>query len=132
MIKWKQLTHSKVKDVKHETLDLKTYFLPNAIKATKEEIQIIFKLRCRMTDWKTNMKGIYNTYECPLCGVEDTQIHILQECQQIENMNKNKTEGHKYEMLYENDAKVLIEMARKFITNFERREKVLRGETWEN
>ena len=80
-------------------------------------------------DVKTNMKGIYNTYECPLCGVEDTQIHILQECQQIENMNKNKTEGHKYEMLYENDAKVLIEMARKFITNFERREKVLRGET---
>ena len=82
-----------------------------------------------MRDLKTNMKGIYNTYECPLCGVEDTQIHILQECKIVENMKKNKTEEHKYEMLYENDAKVLIEMARKFIKKFEMREKALKGET---
>ena len=99
-----KLSHSKVKDIKHKMLEIRTYFLPNEIKATKEEIQTIFKLRCRMTELKTNMKGIYNTYECPLCGVEDTQIHILQECSAIENMSKNKTEEHKYEMLYENEA----------------------------
>ena len=74
------------------------------------------------------MKGFYNTHECPLCGAKDTQIRILQECQTIENMKKNKTEGHKYEMLYENDAKVLIEIARKFITNYEMRDKILKGE----
>ena len=123
-----KLTHSKVKDVKHKRLEIRTYFLPNEIKATKNEIQTIFKLRCRMTDLKTNMKGFYNTHECPLCGAEDTQIHILQECQTIENMKKNKTEGHKYEMLYENDAKVLIEIARKFITDHEMRDKILKGE----
>ena len=38
-------------------LQIRTYFLPNNMKATKEEIQLIFKLRCRMTDMKTNMKG---------------------------------------------------------------------------
>ena len=124
-----KLNHTKVKDVTHRALEIRTYFLPNEFKATKEEIQTIFKLRCRMTDLKTNMKGIYNTYECPLCGVEDTQIHILQECKIVENMKKNKTEEHRYEMLYENDAKVLIEMARKFIKNFEMREKALKGET---
>ena len=123
-----KLSHSKVKDIKHKMLEIRTYFLPNEIKATKEEIQTIFKLRCRMTDLKTNMKGIYNTYECPLCGVEDTQIHILQECPVIENKSKNKTEEHKYEKLYENDAKALIEITRKFMTNFEIREKALKGE----
>ena len=34
-----------------------------------------------------------------------------------------------YEMLHENDAKVSIEIARKFRTNFEMRGKVLKGET---
>ena len=71
-------------------LEIRTYFLPNEMKATKEEIQTIFKLRCRMTDLKTNMKGIFNTFECPLCGLEDTQIHILQECRIIQNISKNK------------------------------------------
>ena len=37
-----KLTHSKVKDVKHKRLEIRKYFLPNEIKATKNEIQTIF------------------------------------------------------------------------------------------
>ena len=54
-----KLSHSKVEKVRHRTLQMRTYLSPNQIKATKEEKQLIFKLRCRVTDLKTNMKGIY-------------------------------------------------------------------------
>ena len=37
--------------------------MPSKIKKTKEEIQTIFKMRCRVTELKTNLKGIYVTYE---------------------------------------------------------------------
>ena len=45
----------------------------------------------------------------------------------IQNETSN-TEEYKYQMLYKNDAKVLIEMTRKFITNFKIRENALKGE----
>ena len=51
--------------------------MPSEYNATKDEIQMIFKLRCRVTELKTNLKGIYDTYECSLCGgEEETQAHI--------------------------------------------------------
>ena len=59
--------------------------------ATKEEIQTIFKLMCRVTELKTNLKGIYDSYECSLCGEEEeTQAHIL-ECPEIEKNNEDNT-----------------------------------------
>ena len=61
-----KLSHSKVNKVKHRTLQIRTYFLPTQIKTNKEEIQLIFKLRCRMTELKTNIKGIFENFECPI------------------------------------------------------------------
>ena len=58
-----KLSHSKVEKVKHETLEIQQYFMPSKMKKTKEEIQTIFKMRCRVTELKTNLKGIYVTYE---------------------------------------------------------------------
>ena len=33
---------------------------------TKEDKILIFKLRCRVTDTKTNKKGLYDDYECDI------------------------------------------------------------------
>ena len=98
------------------------------MKATKEEIQLIFKLRCRMTDIKTNMRGNYKTFECPLCeGAEDTQIHTYQECKVIETQKKNETEKPNYKKLFENDSRILIEIVRIFKENMDIRGKMLKS-----
>ena len=56
----------------------------------KDDIQIIFKLICRVTKLKTNLKGKYDTYECSLFGgEEETQANILQ-CPKIAKMNEDK------------------------------------------
>ena len=123
-----KLSHSKVEKVRHRTLQMRTYLSPNQIKATKEEKQLIFKLRCRVTDLKTNMKGIYENTECPLCkieGCEDSQEHILQNCSILENITKEKSDKLNYKKLYENDSESLIEIARKFNTRMKIRETLI-------
>ena len=52
-----KLSHSKVENVKHKMLQMRKYFMPSEYNATKEEIKIIFKLRCRVTELRTNLKG---------------------------------------------------------------------------
>ena len=105
------------------------YFWPNEMKATKEEIQTIFKLRCRTTDLKTNMKGLYDTYDCPLGdGPDDSQAHIL-ECPIIEKESKIKMEAPNYEQIYENDPIKLVMIARKFKINMEIRESIMKKRT---
>ena len=56
-------THSKVNDLNHSKLEMQKYFLPTQYEVTKEEIQVIFKLRSRVMRVKMNMKGLYDTYE---------------------------------------------------------------------
>ena len=52
--------------IKHKSLIMQKYLKPNALKISQSESQLIFKLRCRVTDVKVNMNGIYDTYECNL------------------------------------------------------------------
>ena len=59
--------HSKVKDLIHTKLQMRNYFLPNGINQTKEESQLIFQLRSRVTFIKTNYKGLYDTYKITAC-----------------------------------------------------------------
>ena len=56
-------THSKVNDLNHSKLEMQKYFLPTQYEVTKEEIQVIFKLRSRVMRVKMNMMGLYDTYE---------------------------------------------------------------------
>ena len=99
-----KLSHSKVENVKHRMLQIRKYFLPSNTKATKDEIQLIFKLRSRMTETKTNYKGLYDTYECDVCGDEDeSQAHILK-CSKLVNMNKESIEIPNYEMIFEGNV----------------------------
>ena len=50
--------HSKVMDLEHPNLTIQEYLLPNKQKISKEETQLIFRMRCKVTDVKMNMKGI--------------------------------------------------------------------------
>ena len=128
-----KLSHSKVEKVKHETLEIQQYFMPSKMKKTKEEIQTIFKLRCRVTELKTNLKGIYDTYECSLCGKEEeTQTHIL-ECEVLNGKNDSENNDEEpiidYEEIFGNDVKELVNIARKFKKNMTIKEKILKKGT---
>ena len=63
--------HSKVMEVKHNKLEMQPYLLPSENEMFQEEINTIFKLRCRVTKVKMNMKSLYETYECTACKNED-------------------------------------------------------------
>ena len=79
-----KLSHSKVDHLMHKSLQMRNYLMPNESDANVEEKQLIFKLRCRMTDTKVNFKGLYNTYECDICKIEEeSQEHILT-CKEIQ------------------------------------------------
>ena len=57
---------------------MQKYLQPNKSKMSKEEAQLIFKLRCRVTETKVNLKGKYDKLECEACGIEEeNQQHIL-------------------------------------------------------
>ena len=62
---------------------MQDYLLPNINKISKEEIQLIFKLRCKVTNGKINMKGMYDQFQCQIWEKEEeSQIHIY-ECIKI-------------------------------------------------
>ena len=78
--------HSKVEKLKHNVLQMQPYLMPNDGKIKKEECQIIFQLRSKVTDLKMNQK---NRYECGGCGKEDeSQDHVLN-CQVLIEMNED-------------------------------------------
>ena len=57
---------------------------------------VIFRMRGRVTELKTNFKGKYESFECDACKIEDeTQKHII-ECKEI---NKEKKKIKKYQNL---------------------------------
>ena len=71
-------------------------FQPNSVKITKEEAQLIFQLRCRVTKTKINLRGKYDDLECEACGLEEeSQQHII-ECTEL-NKTKKEQEELKYE-----------------------------------
>ena len=81
-------SHSKVMGLKHEYLKMKRHFLHSDLKASKEEIHLVFKLRSRVTNLKTNLKGMYESFECTVCGnAEESQKHVL-ECKELLKWNK--------------------------------------------
>ena len=92
-----KLSHSKVEAVEHNIHKIQKYLQPNKTKITKEEAQLIFKLRCRVTEVKMNFRGKYDNLECRACGLEEeTQKHIII-CEQL---NRKEEEETKYEQIF--------------------------------
>ena len=116
-------SHSKVKHLKHEKLKMQSYFLPNMMKMSREDMQLIFKLRCRVTDLKTNLKGIYDSYECKLCeNEEETQEHILK-CKEIINEDNEVN----YEEKFTGTVKQKWKIAKCFKENMKIRDNLIKA-----
>ena len=94
----KKQKHSKVMKLEYEKLEIQTYFLPNKFECSKEDVQLIFRLRSNMTDLKMNKKNLHKTHECSACLKEDeTQQHIYL-CKEIIKLSGRKEENYpKYE-----------------------------------
>ena len=107
---------------------MRNYFLPNGINQTKEESQLIFQLRSRVTFLKTNYKGIYDTYECTACeSKEENEAHIL-ECIELLKLNKEVADTLEYENIYKSNVKEQVKIARLFQQNMSIKEKYFKSE----
>ena len=116
--------HSKVKELKHTKLEIQNYFLPNGYKMSKEEIQLIFKIRSRVIKVKKNLQGMYDTYECGVClEEEESQKHIY-ECKEIWKMKENNDEKiPDYENIMNGNVREKLEVARIFKENIKSKRK---------
>ena len=118
-------SHSKVVHIEHTEINIRKYLQPNKLKMKKEDAQLIFKLRCRVTQVKVNLKGKYDTLECEACGNEDeTQQHILV-CEEL-NYGKVKQE-FKYENLFNGTVTEQLKIAKIFEENSKMLEKIKKG-----
>ena len=108
--------HSKVQHLVHKVLKMQKYFMPSEKYLKIEDSQLIFKLRCRTTDVKMNMKGFYETFKCRACGDEnETQNHVLN-CKILLEMNK-ESEKQQYEKLFSNSLNDQIKICKQFREN---------------
>ena len=111
--------HSKVLHLKHEIMNMKKYLKAHGVKSNKEEKQLIFKLRSRVTDLKMNYQGIYDFHDCDACGIEDeSQKHIL-ECPTLISFNEENEEITEYEKIFEGTIQEKLDIARLFQKNME-------------
>ena len=119
----KKESHSKVKDVKHTTLEMQRYLKASDVKINQEEVQTIFKLRSRMTDVKINFRGKYDSFECEACNEEDEdQKHII-ECREILKCKKNNMKPPDIDELFKGSLKKQLEVAQIFLENMDIKEK---------
>ena len=88
---------------------MQKYLQPNNIRISREETQLIFKLRCRVTNVKTNMRNMYVI--CDACGIqEESQKNIIERL----NLNENNERIFKYEKIYNGSVSEKVEIAIKF------------------
>mgnify|MGYP007114543848 CR=1 FL=1 len=60
-LQMKKKSHSKVENVEHSLIKMQKYLQPNQTNITREEAQLIVKLRCRVTEVKNRLLGYQNT-----------------------------------------------------------------------
>ena len=68
-------SHSKLDNLHYKDLKMQKYLSSNLI--YKNDAQLLFKLRTRMTNFKSNFKNGSDDISCKLCPNEDRQDHIL-------------------------------------------------------
>ena len=105
--------HSKVHNIKHKRLEMQSYFLPGKEKVTQEDMQWIFKIRCREIHVKMNLQGLYDSFECEICKKEiETQEHVYK-CKEIWKLSKYDEENiSEYEEIMNGNTEKQVEVAR--------------------
>ena len=72
--------HSKSRQIAEERFEKKTYFSDNRF--SKEDIQLLFALKTKMIDCKTNFRGMYGgNLQCRICkeqnSIEDENYILI-------------------------------------------------------
>ena len=90
--------HTKSKEAEYTKLETSKYLISNIF--TVSQSKLLFKIRSRMLDVKSNFKNKYNDdinlLRCDLCksGDLDTQSHVIS-CKSIDN-NSNQTANYSH------------------------------------
>ena len=68
--------HSKTENIRYSELKQQNYLKSSSVPIHKAKS--LFKFRTRMNNVKSNFKGIYSDFSCPLClQAEDRNEHLL-------------------------------------------------------
>ena len=125
------LKHTKANHIQHEFLRIQNYLKSTGVQITKEERQLIFKMRWRVTDLKMNFKRKYEDHNCEACKQEEeTQKHIL-ECKEIQKKQPNIRYNPEYEKLFHGNLNDKIEIAKTFKENMDIRESIRKVGLWQ-
>lgn len=123
--------HSKVEGINYDSLKIQAYFSANDCEKSIQDIQDLFKIRARMLEVKTNMKGSHYEYNCDEClivgsQIEDDQPHILN-CPII-NADKNQKERRSdYSEIFGMDVTMQINVSKEIMENMKIRETFRKG-----
>ena len=107
-LKEKQSNHSKVKDIVYKNLETQQYLKSPLF--TNEEASLLFSLRSRAIDCKSNFKSKYSKEDllCRICQQEEeSQIHLLH-CKPLNDVLKSNdiiTDDVNYNDLYSEHRK---------------------------
>ena len=123
-----KMKHSKVKEIQYETFEIQQYMLHRDFSNNDKEL--LFKLRTRMINVKSNFRNQYENVLCQLCdnGAEESQSHLLECPTLLDNcpmlFNDTQTE---YGDIFECPSKQL-QVVRLFQSVLDIREKMLNQE----
>lgn len=118
---------SKVMYVPHDNFKLQEYFHPSLLDI--QEVKMLFMIRSRMVDVKINFRNKYADTLCPVCktvGVEDSQEHVMECVQLLNNKNILANREIKYSHIFDSDVRKQIAATRMFYCLWNERKKILK------
>ena len=109
--------HSKVVNLNHSTLKMQNYLKGNRNKTSQNILELIFKMRSKVTKVKMNYKRSFENLDCSACNEEkESQKHIM-ECKKIMKLKENDKKDLNYEKIFGENVKNQIEIATYFEEN---------------
>ena len=114
-------SHSKMRNLKYEKLELQNYLRPEA-KLTRSEINFTIASRGNMLNLKQNFKSENkNNLECRICLKEssvESQLHIYQECELLNVNAIISNDSNQYEDLFSNNADKTVSTSRRLSQSY--------------
>ena len=115
---------SKVREVKHDNLEMQNYLTPTGL--SLKQAKLLFQLRSRMLDVRTNFKNKYNDLLCPVCKEKpDTQQHVLECSALLQNTNFITDSTVLYSDIFDSDVQKLKSVTQLFDNLWKKRNKLL-------
>ena len=114
--------HCKVKNIEYETLEISDYLKPSIYQVCKEEAQLIFKIRCRVTNVKTNQRGKYDDLKCRICKEEEESQEHLIICKDLKT--NTEIENVKYEQIFDGTVEEKLQICKKLKSSLKQLEKI--------